>query len=84
MTKLNVILAAAMIGAFSAAMAQADTGDVSTVDGCQVVDMGGYSNKVDPNCSFNHQPGGNWSGAAGGSLPPGTTLQDIVDDLFGN
>ncbi len=36
----------------------ADTGDVKTVQGCEIVDMGGYSNKVDPTCVFTDEAGG--------------------------
>lgn len=54
----------------------ADTGDVKTVQGCEIVDMGGYSNKVDPTCVFNHPTGGGSDTSASG---PFATLQDIRD-----
>lgn len=51
--------------------------DTKVVQGCEVTDMGGYSNKVDPTCQFNHNPGGN-DGANSG-----LTLQDVIDALNG-
>lgn len=57
-----------------APLASADTGDVTVVQGCDVVDMGGYSNKVDPTCAFDGL-------GTGGAAPiPNSTP---VSGLFG-
>lgn len=77
--KTTILTTAALIGAvLFPAIAFSET-----VQGCEIVDMGGYSNKADPTCVFNHQPGGNWSPAGStASLPPGTTIQDYIDDML--
>lgn len=58
------------------------TGDVSVVQGCEIVDMGGYSNKVDPTCSFNKEVGG--GGGIDLSIPqlPGESWQDYLDRIL--
>lgn len=67
--KTTIITAiAVMLG--TAAMA-----DTKIVQGCEVVDKGGYSNKVDPNCQFNHNSGGN------DGVNSGLTLQELIDVL---
>jgi hypothetical protein len=74
--KLTILATSAIIGAIVLpSLAFANT--VSTVQGCAVIDMGGYSNKVDPTCTFNHQPGG---GGTPGSLTF-ADLQGLIDAL---
>lgn len=73
--KATITIIAALSGAFLAAAANADT-----VQGCEVKDMGGYLNKVDATCVFNHQPGGSWSPNPA-AFPPGG-ISDILDDLL--
>jgi len=50
---MKLALATIAVIAFANAAAFA-----KSVDGCEVLDMGGYLNKVDPTCTFDHQPGG--------------------------
>lgn len=49
--------------------------DTRIVQGCEVVDMGGYSNKVDPTCQFSHNPGGNYPASSD------LTWDDLIDAL---
>lgn len=76
--KLTIAIAAAMTGAFLTIPAFATTGGTAIVQGCEVRDMGGYLNKVDPTCTFDHQPGGNYPG----SNTSGTPDWDAIDDLL--
>lgn len=68
MTRFSIIAVSALLGAFLAAAANADTGDVTVVQGCDVVEMpGGYGNKVDPTCAFDVL-------STGGSSPVPTSI----------
>lgn len=81
--KKVLILASALTGALLTVPAFAqivEPAPAKVIQGCEVVDMGGYFNKADPTCQFTHQV------SAGGSaglvvLPPGATLEDIKNAI---